>query len=278
MLPAAHARFPGHPSSHPRGSFLRSFSAFAACGVWLGSAAGQTPPPGNVGPGYGTPPPQAPLQAGGLTPPPTQPATPTPTQRTLERAEREDAGRGLEFIWLNAEAGYEYICLQCLGSDELLDGSLLADSGSAFTFGGGAGVRLIFLTIGARFRLAQATDWNLWTLNGEVGLHIPLGALEPYVVLGAGYASLGSFSGELASTLLSAGDIEVSGFNARLGGGLDWYLDPLLSVGAQGTLDLLVLSRSGAGAGAVGAAALYAQDVTSVGLGATVTGVVGVHF
>jgi hypothetical protein len=252
-------------------------ASFATCCVWPGSAGAQAQPPGYGSPPPQSPPLQSPLQAGGLTPPPTQPM-PTPTQRSLERAEREDSGRGLEFIWLNAEAGYEYICLQCVNSNELLDGSLLADSGSAFTFGGGLGVRLIFLTLGARFRLAQTSDWNLWTLNAEAGLHIPLGAFEPYVVLGGGYARLGSFSGALDSTLLDASDIDVSGFDVRLGGGLDWYLDPLLSLGLQGTLDLLVLSRSSAGVGAVGAAASYAQDGSAVGLGATVTGVVGFHF
>src|SRR4051794_14604786 len=66
----------------------------------------------NSQPSYPAPTPP-PLQSGGLTPPPSSPAAPNPgeseTYRQLERAEREDAGRGLEFVWLGVEAGYEYL-------------------------------------------------------------------------------------------------------------------------------------------------------------------------
>jgi hypothetical protein len=242
----------------------------------LPALAQSTPPPG-----YGAPPPanEPPLQAGGLTPPPTTPAGQQETLHELQRAEREDSGRGLEFVWLNAEAGYEFITLQGLKSGDLLDSEIVADDGSAFTFGVGAGVRLIFLTLGARFRLARLSDWNLWTLNAEVGLHIPFGTLEPYVVLGGGYARLGGVEDPDARLGFDPSEIGASGFDIRLGGGLDWYLNPLLSLGAQGNVELLALSRSGASqAAATPSAGVYAEDGDGIGLGVTLTGVVGVHF
>jgi hypothetical protein len=195
----------------------------------------------------------------------------------LQRAEHEDAGRGLEFVWLSAEAGYEFITLQGLKSGGLLDSEVVPDDGSAFTFGVGAGVRLIVLTLGARFRLAQLSAWNLWTLNGEVGLHIPLGVLEPYVVLGGGYARLGAVDDAEDRLGFDPAEVSASGFDVRLGGGLDWYLNPLLSLGVQGNVELLALSRSrAAAAGAL--ASVYADDGDGIGLGITLTGVVGVHF
>jgi hypothetical protein len=249
---------------------LTALGVIAAISTTRGASAQNNPPPA-----YGTPS-EPPLQAGGLTPPPTTSAGQQQTIRELQRAEHEDSGRGLEFVWLNAEAGYEFLTLQGLKSDGLLDGEIVPDDGSAFSFGVGAGVRLIFLTLGARFRLAQLGAYNLWTLNGEVGLHVPLGALEPYVVLGAGFASLGGVDGD-DRLGFDAGAIDASGFDVRLGGGLDWYVNPLLSLGAQGTVELLSLSRSGTSA-ASAVNALYAADGSGLGLGVTLTAVVGVHF
>lgn len=276
----------GAPEPHARRGFVRAapepharrlrLCALAAGGVIASISIAHTAfAQSSPQPAYGTPA-EPPLQAGGLTPPPTTSAQQQQTIRELQRAEQEDSGRGLEFVWLNAEAGYEYLSLQGLKSDGLLDGAIVPDDGSAFTFGIGAGVRLIFLTVGARFRLAQLGAYDLWTLNGEVGLHIPLGALEPYVVLGAGYASLGGVDGD-DRLGFDASEIDASGFDVRLGGGLDWYVNPLLSLGVQGTVELLALSRSGVDVSST-VDSLYSSDGDGLGLGVTLTGVVGVHF
>jgi hypothetical protein len=204
------------------------------------------------------------------------------TLYTLERAEREDSGRGLEFVWLHAEAGYEYLALQSFQANSLVDAAVVADSGSAFAFGAAAGVRLVFITLGARFRLAQFSDWDLWTLNGEIGLHVPLGVIEPSFSFGAGYASLGAFNLSNAAGLSGEG-VDISGFDARVGAALDWYVNPLLSIGAHSSFDLLVLYRDATPTGDLSEATpelreVYARDGDGIGIGVTVTGVVGLHF
>jgi len=228
-----------------------------------------------------------PLQTGGLTPPPSSPAPANPgeneTYRQLNRAEREDAGRGLEFVWLAVESGYEYLSLDGLHASKLVDASVIDSSGSSLLLGAGAGVRLIFLTLGARFRLARQSAWDLWTLNAEVALHLPLGTLEPSFSLSAGYASLGSFEAHNAPAGFELERIDITGFDARLGAALDWYLNPLLSLGIQSQVELLVLSRSGAAQPAVATSApelgeLYASDGSGVGVGVSVTAVAGLHF
>jgi hypothetical protein len=228
-----------------------------------------------------------PLQTGGLTPPPSSPAAPTAAQsatyRQLDRAEREDAGRGLEFVWLGITAGYEYVSLDNLHANGLVDGRVIDDAGSALLLGAGAGVRLIFLTFGARFQMARQRAWDLWTLNAEVGLHLPLGALEPSFTLSAGYASLGSLASAGAPAGFDASRIDISGFDTRLGAALDWYVNPLLSLGVQSGVELLVLSRSGASQPALadsasGLGEFYARDGSGVGLGLSVAAVAGLHF
>lgn len=222
--------------------------------------------------------PSPPLEAGGLTPPPaTEPARAETLQR-LQRAEREDAGRGLEFVWLNAEVGYEYLALSALDDGSLLDGDALADSGSALVLGAGAGVRFIVFTLGGRVRLAQLDDVSLWTLNAEVELRFPLGELEPYALLGAGYARLDASSDESARLGFDASSIEASGFDVRAGGGLDWYVNPLLSLGVRGTVELLALSRSASAAASAAGNAVYGSDGDGLGLGLTLTAGAGLHF
>src|SRR5262245_59189719 len=103
--------------THP----LRRLTRFlSAATFWIAvgaSARAQAPAPAY--PPVAAPPPagapaEPPLTTGGLTPPPTMESTSgeNETLYTLERAEREDSGRGLEFVWLEAEAGYEYLSLQ----------------------------------------------------------------------------------------------------------------------------------------------------------------------
>jgi hypothetical protein len=242
-----------------------------------------TPYPGNQ-PAYPAQP--SPLQAGGLTPPSAQ-NTPSPgeseTYRQLDRAEREDAGRGLEFVWVEAESGYEYVSLDGISSDGLVDGSVISPSGSALLLGAGAGVRLIFLTIGARFRFAEQSAWDLWTLNAEVGLHLPLGVLEPSFTLSAGYASVGAFEPRGAPVGFEPERVDISGFDTRLGAALDWYINPLLSLGARAGVELLILGRSRAAQPALAStlpalAAGYARAGDGIGIGVSASAVAGLHF
>jgi hypothetical protein len=226
------------------------------------------------------------LESGGLRPPEAvDTAQPTPTDGTqpsteqqLEAADREDSGRGLEWFWLNAEVGAQHLGLQTFKSDKLVDSSLVKTTQTGLVYGAGLGVRLLVFTVGARFRMGTFSDWQLWTLGAEGGFRIPIGKLEPYVTVGAGYASLGSFdSSAPASSKASA-----KGINARIGAGLDYYLSNTFSVGGNLSGDVLFLSRSkvsGAENSTVGDEAnVYTQDGSSIGAGATLTAVVGLHF
>jgi hypothetical protein len=202
------------------------------------------------------------------------------TLERLERAEREDAGRGLEFFWLDVEGGYEYASPAAFHSDALLGAGGVDDSGSGLALGVGAGVRVIFLTVGGRARLLRASAWDLWTLAAEVGWHMPLGALEPSFTFAAGYAWLGSPS-TAGAPGFDAGAVDVSGLEARLGANLDYYVNPLLSFGARASFEALALWRSGAPQPAAVPAATaetYARDGEGIGFGVTLGASAGLHF
>jgi len=229
---------------------------------------------------------QSNLESGGLRPPdavdgnqpePVDPTAQTP-EKDLEQADQEDSGRGLEWIWLNAEVGGQHLGLGTLSSKDLLDPKLVKTTQTGLVYGAGVGVRILVFTAGVRFRLGSFSEWQVWTLNAEGGLRIPIGSLEPYFTVGGGYASLGSFSTKAPASSKA----DVKGFNARLGAGLDYYVSNTFSVGGNFTGDVLFLSRSkvdGAAASTSGnEATVYAKDGSSIGAGATLTAVVGLHF
>jgi len=226
------------------------------------------------------------LQAGGLRPPEAvegDPSVrqPSQTEVQLDRADKEDSGRGLEFVFLNAEVGPQILGLHTLKDGGLVDGALASSTGTGMTYGAGLGVRILVFTAGARFRFANFSDWQIWTLNAEAGMHIPLGRIEPYATLSAGYASLGGYdAGKLGFTPEGARGLDVRG-----GVGVDFYLTNTFSVGANLTGDFLFLSRkastpvlAGASAEQQSAAAVFAKDGSGIGAGGTLSAVLGLHF
>jgi hypothetical protein len=234
------------------------------------------------------------LSTGGLAPPGSgtgasagyDPRQSQSTQEALQRADRKDSGRGLEFLWLNAEGGIQTLSLETFYKNDLVDAQTVSTSQTGPLFGAGAGVRLVFLTLGGRFRLGSFSAWQLWTLNAELGLHLPFGKLEPYFSFAGGYASLGAFNGTSSAFDYKSSGMNIHGWNARMGFGMDYYFNHYFSIGALMTGDVLYLKRSSR-LEIPGAASdpnlarlqqVYAHDGSSVGGAATLTAVVGLHF
>jgi hypothetical protein len=224
------------------------------------------------------------LEAGGLAPPPAPAAEPTPEPPTPEQqmaeSDQEDSERGLEFFWLTGEIGMQHLGLQTFKANDLVDAEVVKTTQTGLAYGGALGIRLVFLTAGARFRLANFSGWQFWTLDAEAGLHIPLGMLEPYFTFGLGYASIGSFN---AANIAGSGvdGIDITGFNARAGFGIDYYLSETFSLGALLNGDVMFLQRpklSVQAGGDPAAAEIYAKDGSSIGGGFSLTAVAGLHF
>ena len=228
------------------------------------------------------------LSAGGLAPPPAiesqgDPQAPPPnqTEAELEKADREDSGRGLAFVWMNAEVGVANFGLQTVTSSNLVDDSV-KKSQTGLLLGAGLGLRLVFLSAGARFRYALFKDWKLWTLGAEAGIHMQLGSMEPYATLGLGYVRVAGIDPTPLPGTSSGADTRTGagGFDGRLALGFDYYLTNLFSVGVNVSGDMFTLARSSvSGAGQPGGLpAIYAADGSSVGAGVSATAVGGLHF
>src|SRR5262249_2768089 len=213
----------------------------------------------------------------------------TPTTQELDDSKQKDSGRGLEWVYFNAEGGFEQLGLKTFNVDrDNFTAGFVDTSAAGGVVGAGAGLRLIFITIGPRARLGFFPNYQLYSLGGEVGLHIPLGAIEPRIDLGFGWVGLGSFKSEVSG----AGDaLAIHGWYGRVGGGLDVYLGKHFSMGRRITWELLGLTRPGvspdqiakikaeAGTNPAGAQADALQfEGTSYGSALAITGALGLHF
>jgi hypothetical protein len=132
--------------------------------------------------------------------------------------------------------------------------------------GGAAGAQLLFFEVGPRLRFAHHAGFDLLTVDGELGMRFPLGDLEPYAALGAGWAH---------ATKIGPYGATASGLDLRLLGGVDWFATDVLSIGGRGSVETLHLSRGGE-AGAP-AASGWRDEGSGTGMAASVSLVVGLH-
>jgi hypothetical protein len=300
---------PGGTMTISKKAALSLSVAIAAFGM---EAAAQVPPPptpqaaGQLPPGQlppGQPPPAPPafppnLQAGGLVPPPPSPQTPqmapqaapTPTEKLLEDAKKEDSKRGLEWFWINAEGGFSFIDMRAFSSGQTdFTAGFVPAQAIGGSVGGGLGARLLFFTIGGRGRFGFYDPWQMFSAGGEIGFHIPLGRLDPHIELGGGYTALLNVRGQSKA---ATDAVTVSGGYGRLSGGVDVYVVPRFSVGVTASGDFLALARPGLSAAQIqaikgdpktteiqrAAADGLAAQGQSFGVAVGVTAVLGLHF
>jgi hypothetical protein len=201
-----------------------------------------------------------------------------------------------QLFWIDAQAGIESVQLQTFNADfESVSVGFLPTSGVGPTANVGGGFRLLFLTLGVRGRVTSfensapgqdVSTWQIWTLDGEAGLRIPLGRLEPHAAIALGYASFGGF--DTAVRGLSAG-LDVHGVDARVGGGLDYWVAPAVSVGVDASAGLLAVAREGVSArdlatpkqvGTINEAKARVLEANGSSVGSTfaLTAALGLHF
>jgi hypothetical protein len=213
-------------------------------------------------------------------------------QPRKEAAHAHDPEPKSQAIYVDAEAGAQQVNLRTFTANaDSFTAGLVPTVAVGPAFGAGAGLRIIFLTFGARARIASFESlsvgaWSLATLDGEVGFRAPLGDFEPSISASFGYASVGG----LATAVPGLPDVlTVHGVNGRVGLGFDYWVARNVSIGARGTFDLLVLSRPGvpldelaratqAGTLNEAKADVLRANGSSAGTALGLTGGLGIHF
>ena len=247
--------------------------------------AQDTSPPPAIAP----PPPMDPNAPGAPTAPNAPASNDAATKAKLDEAEREDSGRNLELVWLDAQLGASYIDMRQLSSDAL---SIEKPSAAGPMVSLGAGLRFVILTLGVRAKYNALSAFNMWQLNGELGFKIPIGKVDFLIGAHGGYSFVGSIGEGTAAT--NSGNtptnddaVKIRGFNAGLDLALDYYITPVFSIGAGFFGDFLFLNRPPVDKPAgltpdqqalVDADPLYQQSGTSAGLQVGGALRLGLHF
>ena len=238
------------------------------------------------------PAPGQPAPFGGMLPaglPVPQVSPPTPeeirTVQLLDQAKQDDAGRRLEWVWIDAQGGFEQLGMQTFSGGPAFSGGYFPTSSSGGVVSVAAGARLLFLTLVVRGRAGVFNSGQLFRVGPEVGFHIPLGRIEPHVELGAGYAAVANLHDTVGGAAGTA--ITLRGLSTRAGVGLDYFVAPVVSLGIDLSADLLGLFRSALSAEQIkvlqnlappmGSPALLAQSSSAWGGTVAVTAVLGIH-
>lgn len=172
--------------------------------------------------------------------------------QTKEEPKKDEPNPKSKIVWLDAEGGVSATNLQTFNADfDKFSVGFLPQSGFGPTGGAAVGLRLVFLTLGVRGRVASYQDddpshrvknWSMSSLNGEIGFRAPLSRFEPYLTVGGGYTTFGGFG----SAIDGAGHgMNVNGANVRLAVGFDYFVSRYVSLGAVGTGEVLMLTRPG---------------------------------
>ena len=223
------------------------------------------------------------FQSGGLRPPQAAPDDRT-YEDELREGEAEDSGRGLEWLWIKAEVGGTYVGLQTFSANNLVDAGTVKTTEGGMLTGAAAGVRVVFVSLGGQVRMAALDQFNLWSFDGILGFHIPIGNIESHFTFGGGYSMTGDFSPTDLTNLDGLGMIlDITGFNAQVAYGMDFYLNNYVSLGFDVTGTMMFLDRKGKEPPAIVAQAapqatqVYERDGDSVGGGVVGTLALGFH-
>ncbi|MEO6419375.1 MAG: hypothetical protein ABIP39_08225 [Polyangiaceae bacterium] len=182
-------------------------------------------------------------------------------------AELEPARQLDQFFYMNGGGGASYVGLDTFSSNRL---GLTDTGGVGPMLDAGAGFRGENFSMGPRLRMTSLDNFNVWEINGEMTAHAPVGQVDGYLGIHAGYVFLNNFSNRIPD----ATNVQVTGFDVGLHAGWDYYATPELSLGVDFGGEVLFVNRPGYNS----RNAAYRVDGQSTGIGGNVTARLGLHF
>jgi hypothetical protein len=137
--------------------------------------------------------------------------------------------------FIDAMIGPGYSTLASFNSSTLAAQNI---SGGGLVVGAGAGLRLSFLTLGARARALALGNLSVWEIDGETAFHVQVDSADVYLGLRGGYAV-----GSVSTNGSNGGGGDVDGFNIGTMLGFDSFITGFLSWGLELNPELLDVQR-----------------------------------
>jgi hypothetical protein len=116
------------------------------------------------------------------------------------------------------------------------------------SYGIGGGVRFGALRLGARFRGMTTTEFELWSVQAQAGVGLPLRPLEPVLFAHAGYLWSQGFERSTVASSLPSGNIlpptvDVRGVIAGVEAFGGYWINDVVRLGPFAGFDMLFVSR-----------------------------------
>lgn len=116
-------------------------------------------------------------------------------------------------------------------------------------YGLGAGLRFHDLRIGARWRVHSTTEFDMWSVGGELGYGLHMRPLSPVFTASVAYVwdqkiERGVFSSSLPNGTVLAPDVDVNGLLVGLDLCASYWLSTFLRIGPFIGTDFMFLSRN----------------------------------
>jgi hypothetical protein len=178
----------------------------------------------------------APTQA----PPPAAPAHAAPAPAPAAEEDEDEDEDHNEWFWIEASAGYSWINLVQLNSEDFSEEPDLLQ-GSGFIFEGGLGFSVSILQIGLTTSYAQYEHFDILTAELDATLVIPIPIIEPFLRVGVGYAHMGQV--EVAMMGGSPEKARIRGIGIDVGAGLDIHISDAFQLGFAFDASFLNLQR-----------------------------------
>lgn len=191
--------------------------------------------------------PPSPPPASGL-PSELAPKDPEAEKSAKEKEEDGEGSRLTELFWINGELGAAYANMQQFSAENL---AITNPSGGGFMAGVGAGIRIVFVSLGARLRWQKLSPFNLVQANGELLFKLPISKVDVIIGGHGGYSGVGTLNDLFASNATTnaalADSVNVKGWNAGIDLGFDYFINRYFSLGLGLTGDFLFLQRPKSG-------------------------------
>jgi hypothetical protein len=166
---------------------------------------------------------------------------PVDAEKTDAEKEEVESSRA---VYVSGNIAFARVDLGGITDDTSFDRT----SANGLLYGFSAGLRYKDLRIGGRWRVHSTTEFDMWSIGGELGYGLKLRPLSPVFTASVGYVwdqkiERGVFSSSLPSGTVLAPDVDMNGLLVGLDICASYWLSSFLRIGPFLGTDFMFLSR-----------------------------------
>ncbi len=162
-----------------------------------------------------------------------------------EKKAEEEEKEAKRAVFVSGDIAFTRVDLGGISDNLAID----KEGANGLLYGFAAGLRLKSLRVGARWRVFDTTEYNMWSVAGTIGYGLPMRPLSPILSANIGYVwdqkiDQGAFSSSLPPGTVLPPNVEIQGLLVGLDLNAAYWITKFLRVGAFIGTDFFFLSRA----------------------------------